>query len=240
MDEEFPCQILCVAQVRPMAKAAICVFAKPPVAGTAKTRLIPSVGKERAAQLADAFLRDTLMVLETLSWAETIVAATAPFTRTYIRDHRTWIQPNGTLDVRLETILSRALLQHPMAFAIGADSPGLPAVYLDQAHALLASHDAVLGPSRDGGFYLLGVKQAPPGLLGGIEWSQPTTFQQTVSRLREQALSVGLVPGWFDVDTAADLSHLQLLLSNRIINCPFTKAAIEEISQSNAGTLTPR
>jgi glycosyltransferase A (GT-A) superfamily protein (DUF2064 family) len=102
---------------------------------------------------------------------------------------------------------------------------------------VLASHDAVLGPTKDGGFYLLAVKNAPPGLLSGIEWSQRTTFQQTLSRLQQQGLSVARVPDWFDVDTADDLSYLRLLLANRMIDCPFTQAVIEEIG-SPASTLT--
>ena len=219
-----------------MAQAAICVFAKPPVAGMAKTRLIPSIGKERAAQLAEAFLRDTLAPLRNVTWAETLVAATAPFTRAYIPDECMWLQPEGTLDVRVEAILQRALLRHPMAFALGADSPGLPTIYLDQARDLLASHDAVLGPTRDGGFYLLAVKNTPPGVLSGIEWSQRTTFQQTLLRLQQQGLSVARVPEWFDVDTADDLSYLRLLVANRKIDCPFTQAVIEEIG-SHAGKL---
>lgn len=220
-----------------MAQAAVCVFAKPPLAGIAKTRLIPSIGQENAARLADALLQDMLMALRTLPWAHTIVAATEPFTRDYIPDHCMWIQPEGPLDIRLEAILQRALMQYPIAFAIGADTPGLPAVYLGQAKALLALHDAVLGFSRDGGFYLLGVKNAPRGLLNGIHWSQPTTFHNTVSRLREQGLSVGFIPEWFDVDTEADLSHLQHLLSTGTITCPCTQAVMREINQSNTSTL---
>jgi rSAM/selenodomain-associated transferase 1 len=217
-----------------VAQAAICVFAKPPLAGIAKTRLVPSIGPERAARLADAFLQDTLMVLRTLPWAHTVVAATELFAKDYIPDNCMWIQPEGPLNIRLENILQRALMQYPMAFALGADSPGLPAGHLDQAKALLALHDAVLGLSRDGGFYLLGVKNAPGGLLNGIQWSQPTTFQNTVSRLREQGLSVGFIPEWFDVDTEADLSYLQHLLSNGTIACPCTQAVMQEIKQSSA------
>jgi uncharacterized protein len=219
-----------------VAQAAICVFAKPPVAGVAKTRLIRSIGKERAAKLAEALLRDTLALLRNVTWAETLVAATAPFSRAYFSDECMWLQPEGTLDLRVEAILRRALLRHPMAFALGADSPGLPAIHLDQARDLLASHDAVLGPTRDGGFYLLAVKNAPPR-LSGIEWSQRTTFQQTLSRLQQQGLSVARVPEWFDVDTADDLSYLRLLLAKRKIDCPFTRAVMKEIG-SPASTLT--
>jgi len=215
-----------------MREAAICVFAKPPVPGEAKTRLIPSLGAARAAELAEAFLRDTLKVLERFGRAETVVAVTAPFDREYMRNCKVWVQPEGGLDIRLETILRRALVEHPMAFAIGADSPGLPVLCLDQARQQLESHDAVLGPSADGGFYLIGVKQCPPGLLGRIEWSRRTTLQQTVFRMRQQGFSAALISEWFDVDTAEDLSQLESLFAQRMIDCPHTQSVLKEIRQS--------
>ncbi|HWZ45594.1 MAG TPA: TIGR04282 family arsenosugar biosynthesis glycosyltransferase [Candidatus Saccharimonadales bacterium] len=218
--------------MKAIVEAAICVFTKPPLAGKVKTRLVPAVGAERAAELAEAFLRDTLTVLDSLAWAKPVIAVTAPFTKEYLRSYPMWVQPEGGLEVRLETILRRALLDHPVAFAIGADSPGLPPSCLEQARDHLVSHDAVLGPCRDGGFYLIGVKHSPPGLLSGIEWSQPTTMQSTVARLQQQGLSVALIPEWFDVDTAAELSWLESLLEQRTIDCCYTRAALESIRRS--------
>jgi len=223
-----------------MREPAICVFAKPPVPGEAKTRLIPALGEKQAAALAEAFLRDTLKVLERFGRAETVVAVTAPFDREYMRACEVWVQPEGGLDVRLETILRRALVEHAIAFAIGADSPGLPVLCLDQARQQLESHDIVLGPSTDGGFYLIGVKQCPPGLLEGIEWSRPTTLHQTVFRLRRQGFSVALIPEWFDVDTAEDLSRLEFLLAQRTIDCPYTRAALKQIHQSKLPVVTAK
>lgn len=215
-----------------MKRAAVCIFAKPPIAGTVKTRLIPAVGGVQAAELAEAFLRDTVAVVRKLGRAESIIAATAPFAREYLRGHQMWIQPPGDLGVRMEAILRRALLAHSMAFAIGADSPGLPVTCLDQARNRLESHDVVLGPSLDGGFYLIGVKHCPPGLLRGIDWSRPTTMQQTISRLRQQGLSVATLPTWFDVDTAAELSRLESLLAKGVIDCPHTQAVLEDLRRS--------
>ena len=219
-----------------MKSAAFCIFAKQPVAGTVKTRLIPAVGAEQAADLAEAFLQDTLAVVRKLGRAESIIATTAPFAREYLRGHQMWIQPQGDLGFRMEAILRRALLAHPMAFAIGADSPGLPLICLDQARNRLTSHDVVLGPSLDGGFYLIGVKHCPPGLLSGIEWSRPTTMQQTISRLQQQGLSVAMLPDWFDVDTAAELSRLESLLASRVIDCPHTQAVFEDLRRSKIAT----
>jgi uncharacterized protein len=221
-----------MAQVKKTTSSAICIFAKPPVAGMTKTRLIPAVGAEFAAELAEAFLRDTLAAVWKFGRSQPIIAATAPFAREYLLGHSMWIQPEGDLGFRLESILQRALLKHEMAFAIGADSPGLPINYLDQARNSLQSCDVVLGPSLDGGFYLIGVKECPSGLLSGIEWSGPMTLQQSVSRLQQQGLSVAFLPEWFDVDTGNELEHLELLIKERIVDCPHTQAVLESLRRA--------
>jgi rSAM/selenodomain-associated transferase 1 len=209
-----------------MIEATICVFAKPPVAGKTKTRLAATIGAQPAAELAEAFLRDTLEFLRQFSWMQTVVAATEPFTRDYLRDHEMWLQPEGSLDQRMELILRRALQSAPMAFALGADSPGLPSSYMEEARHSLRTSDAVLGPSVDGGFYLLGVRNCPEGLLSGIEWSKADTLQKTITRLQQQGLTVALLPEWFDVDTSADLALLGGLLARRTIHCPYTRQAM--------------
>jgi uncharacterized protein len=173
-----------------------------------------------------------LAVVRKFGRAEAVIAATAPFAREYMRNHHMWIQPEGGLGVRLEAILRRALVEHQMAFAVGSDSPGLPVICLDHARSRLASYDAVLGPSTDGGFYLIGVKHCPRGLLSGIEWSKPTTMQQTISPLRQQGLSVALLPGWFDVDTVVELATLESLVTERVIDCPHTQAVLEGFRRS--------
>ena len=75
-----------MAQVETTTRAAVCIFEKPPVAGAVKTRLIPAVGAERAAELAEAFLQDTLAVVRKFGRAEAVIAATAPFAREYMKD----------------------------------------------------------------------------------------------------------------------------------------------------------
>lgn len=215
-----------------MPEAIVCVFAKPPVAGKVKTRLIPAVGPERAAELAEAFLQDTLDSLGMPKWAEVIIAATGPFHRPYLHTYRVWIQPEGTLDHRIEAILRCALREAPLAIAIGADSPGLPGNTLEEARRLLNSQDAVLGPTTDGGFYLLGVKDCPEGFLAGIEWSRPTTMRDTIHRLRSRGLSLSLMSEWFDIDTPHDLSRLEDLLAQGLVTCTHTRVILENIRNS--------
>ena len=168
----------------------VCVFMKPPIAGTVKTRLIPLVGAESAAALAEAFFRDTWNGVCSLSWATPIVASTGPLNPALLPNPApgVWLQGEGDLGARMERILRRALAQMPFAIAVGADSPGMPTRLLNQAHEALRSADAVLGPSDDGGFYLLGLRECPRGLLEGIPWSQTTTFARTLERFNEQGL----------------------------------------------------
>jgi hypothetical protein len=188
----------------------ICVFFKPPIAGQVKTRLISAVGAEGAAALAGSFFRDTWNSVESLSWAVPVVASTDSLGPEVLPkpDTDVWLQGDGDLGARIERILTRALTHEPLAMALGADSPGIPPRFLERAHEALRSADAVLGPCEDGGFYLLGVRECPPGLLGGIPWSQSTTFASTLERLERRGLKVTTLDSWYDIDRPEDLERL--------------------------------
>jgi uncharacterized protein len=209
----------------------ICVFLKPPRAGKVKTRLIPVVGAEGAAALAEAFFRDTWNCVESLSWAVPIVASTGPLGPgiPHRPDIQVWLQGDGDLGARIERILTRALTRAPFAMALGADTPGLPASLLDRAREALRSADAVLGPCEDGGFYLLGLRQCPPGLLAGIPWSQSTTFQCTLDRLNERGLKTVVLAPWRDIDRPEDLEHLCDQLARGAIVAPNTASAVADL-----------
>src|SRR5438309_2745092 len=197
-----------------MPGAIVCIFAKPPIPGSVKTRLIPELGAARAAQLAEAFLEDTVAMVRTVLWAECIIAATKTFERPYFKPEEVWLQSEGDLGDRLEKVLRLALKRKPIVLAIGADSPGLPAAYLENALHALATADAVLGPSADGGFYLIGLKDCPVGVLEGIQWSHSTTLDATVHKLEQFGMKTGLINPWFDIDCHQDLERLRRQLAN--------------------------
>ena len=83
---------------------------------------------------------------------------------------------------------------------MGADSPGLPGKFLEEARVSLETADAVIGPCEDGGFYLLGLRRCPTGLFTGIPWSDGSMCAKTVARLKAAGMKVHLLSGWFDVD----------------------------------------
>ena len=203
----------------------VCIFAKPPIAGQVKTRLaLPG----RAAELARAFLIDTHAAIARLDWGHPIVASTGPLDvgLDALLAPAVWAQGDGDLGARLERVLRRGLETASAAIAIGADSPGTPRARYDAAFAALATHDAVIGPSDDGGFYLLGLTRCPSGLLGDLPWSSWGTFDATLARLRARGMSVAILEPWFDVDRPADLERLRRELAARPDAAPVTRHAL--------------
>jgi rSAM/selenodomain-associated transferase 1 len=206
----------------------VCVFARPPVPGQTKTRLARTVGDERAAALAAAFLADTWALVTSLPWARPVIASTGAMPDGLVPGASVWPQGDGTLDQRIERILGRALAEVPGgAIALGADSPGLPRALLDEAHARLRAGDAVIGPADDGGFYLLGLRRCPPGLLAGVPWSCAETCAAVERRLAQHRLPVATLGRWFDVDHGDDLARLRVLLAADPARAPATAAVLE-------------
>lgn len=208
----------------------ICLFAKPPLPGDVKTRLAPFIGAEGAARLAEAFLLDTCDTLSAIADAELILATTAPFPDTFPLPPGMpqWLQGQGDLGARQESILARGLRDRHRVIAIGADLPGLPRGYVEEAARLLHTHDAVLGPTRDGGYYLLGLTRHVPGLLDGLPWSVASTFAATRSRLESLGYDVAFLPEWWDVDDGEDLVVLEQWLAGHPTRAPHTAEALAQ------------
>lgn len=213
-----------------MQEAMVCIFVKPPEPGAVKTRLIPELGPERTAELAEAFLEDTVAMVRTLPWAECIIAATKAFERSYFKPEEVWLQSEGDLGDRLEKVLRLALKRRAIVLAIGGDSPGLPAAYLQTARDALKTADAVLGPSADGGFYLMGLKDCPAGVLDGIQWSHSTTLAATVHKLEQFGMKTVLIDPWFDIDSHEDLERLRRQLATDPSAAPRTAELLSRAS----------
>lgn len=218
----------------------VCVFAKPPRPGTVKTRLVPQLGEDAAAALARAFFLDTWAMCSRLSWAETVLATTgvtSPEWSDLPRAH-VWAQGRGTLGDRLERVFRRALRDWPAAIAIGTDLPGLPPALLNSARQALRTADAVLGPTDDGGFYLLALRTCPPTLLADLPWSAPDTFAETLKRLTSRGLQTTVISPWFDVDEPQDLARLRTMLERGRLHAPATARALG-IRRPSAGRRGP-
>ncbi len=203
----------------------VCIFAKPPVPGRVKTRLAAVIGRTEAAELAAAMLRDTWNAVSSCAGARTVLAAAAegrfPI-EVPLADH--WLQCAGDLGQRIEQILRRGLAQASGAIAVGADSPLLTPVHVSEAIAALQNHDAVIGPCEDGGFYLLGLRACPQGLLEAIPWSSPNTAEAVTNRITRNGGQLAEIATLFDVDTPEDLSQLETRLESIAQLAPETHA----------------
>jgi hypothetical protein len=206
-----------------VARVVALVFAKPPRAGAAKTRLAASVGAEGAAAVARAMLRDAVEAL-TRPDLDLVLSTPAPDEDHGVEVER-WDQGGGELGERLERTLARALERWPRAIALGADSPGLPTGHVDRL--LAAEGDAVLAPTDDGGFWALRLDRFPPRMLVGVTWSAPTTAAETAARLQANGLRVGEGPGWWDVDQPADLDRVRRQIDRE--RARWTHAALDAL-----------
>jgi rSAM/selenodomain-associated transferase 1 len=212
------------------------VFAKPPRPGEVKTRLAETLGAASAAALARAFFLDTWRSATSRAWARAVLATTDTGAPEWAHlDATIWPQGGGDLGERMERVLRRALRSAPFALAIGTDTPGLPMKLLDAAHRALRTAEAVIGPCEDGGFYLVGLRRCPPRLLAALPWTAHDTFVRTIARLREHGLAVDVLPPWFDVDHAEDLSCVRALLSRGEIDAPETERALHLIPMGHGG-----
>jgi glycosyltransferase A (GT-A) superfamily protein (DUF2064 family) len=195
-----------------------------------------------ASQLAGAFLQDCWNSVQMVPWATPVLAITEPLTERWrrrlgIRDdaQNVWLQGGGDLGARLERVLRKAIAAGGTALALGADSPGLPRDRLESARHALRQAEATLGRSEDGGFYLLGLRRCPEGLLAGMTWSAPETAAQVLESLRRHGMTVAEVEPWFDVDRPDDLQRLrQALRSRQASPAPHTEALLRQLAKRPA------
>ena len=203
-------------------------MAKAPVAGRCKTRLVPALSPEQAAGLSGAFLADMTGNLR----AAARTAAIAPYvayapagsehrfdgllaagTRLLLADGTAPAPPDvaGFGKCLLQTVQSLLADGHDSVCVLNSDSPTLPTAFLLQAAAWLAEPGdrAVMGPAEDGGYYLLGLKQAHAHLFSAISWSTPRVAAETRGRAIEAGIDVRELPPWYDVDDAAALQRLR-------------------------------
>ncbi len=190
------------------------VVAKQPSPGQTKTRLCPPLNHTQASELYDCFLRDTLDIMRKVPDVQRVVAYLSKNGHGYFQDlapdMRLVKQVGMSLGERLDNLLTEALAgSSEKAVVMDSDSPTLPPAYLAMAFELLDQADVVLGPTEDGGYYLIGMKKPHPRLLREVQMSTPDVLTDTQELAKRMGVSVALLPPWYDVDTASDLERLQ-------------------------------
>lgn len=198
------------------------IFVKTPRPGKVKTRLVPPLSNEKACELYRAFLQDLLGRLERLKKTDTTIFVSGDDAQEIreLAPERFRLQPQEGKDLgeRLRNAFAHLLRQdRDTAVIIGSDSPDLPLVFLKRAWLKLKHRDVVLGPSSDGGYYLIGLKKAARPLFNGVSWGSDAVLEQTLDRIHEHRLAFSLLPLWYDVDTPDSLSLLRsMVLARRI------------------------
>lgn len=190
------------------------VVAKQPAPGQTKTRLCPPLTSFQAAELYECFLRDTLDAMREVPGVEPVIGYLPDDAQDYFHqlapDMSLIRQRGSSLGERLDDLLKQAITGGSQkAVVMDSDSPTLPADYLSMAFEQLTKTDVVLGPTTDGGYYLIGVKQPQPRLLRQVQMSTSHVLADTLALAKASGLSVSLLPTWYDVDTIADLRRLE-------------------------------
>lgn len=192
--------------------AGAAIFVKTPGHSPIKTRLAESIGKEKAEAFHVASANRVALALSQsknlkVYWA---VAEKSAMGSTYWKTHPHLFQGEGDLGDRLHQIYFELLQKHAIAFLLGADSPELSPTHLEEASNVLRSKDYVLGPARDGGFYLFaGKKSLPHVFWKSIPYSKSDTGQVLIEQIQHYG-TLGVISPLSDVDTLADLKALDL------------------------------
>jgi rSAM/selenodomain-associated transferase 1 len=232
----------------PEGLCALAVMTKAPRPGAVKTRLSPPLSPEEAAALNTCFLRDTTAsILETAKQGTargiavyTPVGAEAAYAGILPAEFELVPQRGDPFGERLAFATDDLFrLGFASVCLIDSDSPTVPPQAFAQAVDLLRQKEdaVVLGPSDDGGYYLIGLKKPHTVLFEGIDWSTERVLEQTIERARQANLTVHLLPAWYDVDDRATLHRLcrELFGSNgnagRGYPAPATRGMLSELLQ---------
>lgn len=200
-------------------KKILVVMAKEPKVGQVKTRLCPPLTLEQASGLYGCFLQDKISAVSQLRRrlkdVSLAVAFDPPsgkefFQKTVSASFLLIEQRGASLGERLTNLFYDCLGQgFGQAVVTDSDSPNLPLEYLERAFKVMEEADVVVGPSDDGGYYLVGLNQNQPGLFADITWSTGSVLKRTMAQAELLDLKVELLPMWYDVDTPEDLARLQ-------------------------------
>jgi hypothetical protein len=193
----------------------IAVFARAPVAGAVKTRLVPLLGPDGAAGLHAGLVRQALATAAQ-SRAGELELWCAPDEHHPFFDRcasefgaKLKAQQGADLGERMSYAFDDALGAKAALVLIGSDCPALTGAHLHEAVRTLDSHDAVVAPAEDGGYVLIGLRVAVPSIFAGVSWGSAAVMAETRARLAASGASWKEMPALWDVDRPEDYARLQ-------------------------------
>ncbi|MGA8151475.1 MAG: TIGR04282 family arsenosugar biosynthesis glycosyltransferase [Terriglobales bacterium] len=209
------------------------IMAKAPRPGAVKTRLAPSLSPEAVTAFYRCLLEDTLALARSLSDLE--VAIMCPdtdlneLTQLAGNDASVVAQKGEGLAAGLTSVFAHFAEGHRWrVIAFNSDSPHLPRSILEDAFETLAAHDVVVGPTHDGGYYLVGAKASHPALFAHDGMGTSSALERLLSHAQALELSVGFADPFYDIDVADDLTRLAEELRLTPARAPRTAAWLKE------------
>jgi rSAM/selenodomain-associated transferase 1 len=221
------------------SRPTMLVFTRQPLPGMSKTRLATHIGARNAAALAEAFTDDALAKVRDLGLRLVVAGSATGSLRnnSYFRslarrfDATLIAQGQGHLGIRMAHVM--APFAPDGVILMGTDTPSLPRSAIRRALSLIRHNRVVLGPSLDGGYYLVGIHGAVPDVFRGIAWGGPRVLQQTLARLARLGIRPALAPTWYDVDRWDDLmlltEHLHRIPQRHALPCPETAKVLAQL-----------
>ena len=196
-----------------LTNRTLVIMAKAPRLGSVKTRLAGSLSLQAVTELYQCLLNDTIALAQRLDHVEVAIMCPASdvedLSCAVAKTVRIVPQTGQGLAAGLASVFTRfATTGHQRVIAFNSDSPHLPASVLETAFDVLEACDLVVGPTHDGGYYLVGAKASHPGLFTSDGMGTANALEALLTRARALGLSVHLTEPFYDVDVAADLSQL--------------------------------
>jgi rSAM/selenodomain-associated transferase 1 len=225
--------------------STLVIMAKAPRPGMVKTRLTPSLPLRAVTGFYGCLLDDTLALARSLRSVEVAIMCPESDVPELARlagcGARVVAQKGEGLAAGLTSVFAHFAGDHQRrTIAFNSDSPHLPASVLEDAFATLATHDVVIGPTYDGGYYLVGAKAVHPTLFAGDGMGTSTALERLLSRARILELSVGFTDPFYDIDVADDLIRLAAELRLAPARAPRTALWLKEwghaVAQLQTGT----
>jgi len=214
---------------------ALIVFAKVPRPGQVKTRLTPTLTSEEAARLYTAFLRDALRQYTRLdATVRLYVAPPLPEggfigVPTGVTVHE---QVGETLGARMRHAIRESFeAGHEHLALIGTDHPTLPLSFIEKGfESLIEEPSIAIGPSADGGFYLLAMNASFPVLFEEMQYSHERVFAETLTGAGTTDASLTVLPEWYDVDTPSALARMLADLEETSVEAPNTRRVVDTLN----------
>ena len=198
-------------------ETVILIFAKAPIPGAVKTRMIPAIGAEGAAMLHTA-LAERVITTACATGFDVVLCGAPDVTHCFINDCADDFDVDlaeqinsDNLGQRMLHSLNEALEEWPQVLLIGADCAAFTKKHLLEAAAHLANHDVVLTPADDGGYVLIGANKTRPAMFNNIDWGTNTVMAQQRAALTASAMNWHEMPTLWDVDRPEDLARLKTL-----------------------------